>query len=987
MTITAAKLQIWVGSDTKEAEAGLKSVNQQLDGFGKRAQEVGKKLTTWVTLPLLGAGVASTKLAADFDRNMSVLRVQSGATADEMERLKVLAEELGADLTLPGTSAADAAEAMLELSKAGLSIEDVMNGVKGTLQLSAAGHLSNALAAEINANALNAFHLSGSEATKVADLLAAAANASSGEVTDMADALKMSAAVAYSAGISVGELVTMISEMSNAGIQGSDAGTSLKQMILSLQAPTDKAAGLMRNLGIAIYDANGSMLPMEQIIASFAGALGGLSEEQRNAALATIFGSDAVRAANIVLMAGTEAYDKMANAVNNEGAAAELAAAQNEGLAGMIDNIKSSAETAMLAAIEPFKDDIVELGRSVAEAVGSFASLDEETRKNLVTIGLLVAAAGPTITVIGTIVRGIGALIPLVQGAAIATQAFTAAWGAGLTVTTSMQIALGATVTAALPLVGVLAAIAGVTYLVVQRNKELKEAAEQASAGMDIQLRIIQNSSRGYEDYLTKTKAVLQNNHLLVREQNGLVRVMDGSSGVMQDVSDQYGVMNEAQYETYLRNVYLQASYEANTVATEDMTDATQDVTQALVEEQMAANNTSMALQAVENALDTAGWGSGATQKAIDELRVSMGETSAEALKLESDVNLVARAFGEAVINGDELAEYLARAQEGTLNLSLAERVSLDAASQHAEALRMNAEAADAAALAQSNLAQSLKDATDAQIAQALIGSLKEALDSGDLEMPDYLTAVSGIQETFGLADEKSRALAEGIGILTGALANGKIPAEEMGTALSTVIADAEDGVVDWEGLMAQYTTSTQTMGENLATGFSETKTEFLLLGEEAQSSTEDVVSAFTDEDWAGVGSQIGEGVAAGITASTPAISAAAAAAAAAALAAMQAKLDINSPSGVFEREVGYQIDAGVARGIDRNRDMVYSALPMPTFAPHTEQTASRTPDEAADLLTNFFARNNGGGSTSVKVYIGTEELDARIVRVVEEKI
>lgn len=988
MAITAARLMIYVGSDTKEAEAGLKSVNSQLDSFGKKAQQLGAKLTTWVTLPLLGVGAASAKLAADFDRNMNVLRVQSDATGDEIERLGNLAEELGADLSLPGTSAADAAEAMLEMSKAGMDIQDVMTGARGALQLSAAGNLSNAAAAEIAANALNAFNLEGKEATRIADLLAASANASSGEVTDMADALKMASAIASSAGIPIEDLVTAISQMANAGIQGSDAGTSLKQMLLSLQAPTDKAAGLMQDLGIAVYNAQGNMLPMDQIISEFSTALGDLTQEQRNAALATIFGSDAVRAANVILLGGVEAFDQMKQAVTEEGAASDLAGAQMQGLAGAFESIKSSAETAMLTAIEPFKDDITDLAGGVAEAIGSFAALDEQTRENLVSLGLLVAVVGPASKGVFAITQGLGALIPVARNAALATQAFTAAWSSGLTVTTSMQVALGATTAAALPVVAALAAIAGVTYLVVQRNKELDAAASNAAQGLDIQLGIIRDTSRSYDEYLAKTKAALENNHLLVQEQDGIIRVMDGSSGVLRDVTAEYDIMSERAREAYLRGIYLQASYDANRVSTEVLADSLGSVNTELAAQGSLMMQASTMIESLDTALGAAAWDAGAAQKAIDALRIGLGETSAEAVQLENDVDLVTRAFAEHVIGADELTNYLAAAKDGTLELSTVERAHLEIAANHAASLRESAKAADAAALAQLNLAQSLKDATDAQIAQALIGSLQDALDIGQIEMPDFLTAVSGIQETFGLTDEKSRALAEGIGILTGALANGKIPAEELGSALSTVIQDATDGVVDWEGLMAQYSASAITMGEELATGFSETKAEFLLLGEDAQTTTEDVAAAFTEEDWVSVGSQIGEGVAAGITASTPAITAAAEAAAAAALAAMEAKLDINSPSGVFEREVGYQIDAGIARGIDRNRDMVYSALPMPVTGNHTERTVSRTPDEAADLLSKFFAASREqSGNVQVQVFIGDEQLDPHIIRVVEGKI
>ncbi len=369
---------------------------------GQTLQQLGTFMTATFTVPLALAGRSAIRTFADYEKAMNILGSVSGATAEEMEKLSKLAKDLGADLTLPGTSAADAAEAMAELAKAGLSVNEIMSAAKGVLQMSAAGQLSNAEAAEITANALNAFKLSGSEAVRIADLLAAGANSSSAEVREMADSLKMSSAVFANAGMHIEDLVTAISLMANSGIQGSDAGTSLKQMLLSLQAPSKKAKALMDDLGIKIYDAAGKMLPMRDIIKNFQKQLSGLTQEQRNAALATIFGSDAVRAANIVLLGGVDAYDKMYLAVNKTGAAANLAAAMMQGLTGAMENLKSAFETASIAAIEPFKEDIAKLLEFVAKALNAFAALPAPLRKIIVVMLVLLAVMGPILVFFGT---------------------------------------------------------------------------------------------------------------------------------------------------------------------------------------------------------------------------------------------------------------------------------------------------------------------------------------------------------------------------------------------------------------------------------------------------------------------------------------------------------------------------------------------------------------------------------------------------------
>ena len=219
-----------IGQEAREAGQQVREfVRQRVHGdlgrslqrLGQGAREAGQRLALGVTAPLMGLGAAAVKIAADFEQTMDILQATSGATAEQMGKLDQLARELGSDLTLPGTSAKDAAEAMLELSKGGLTLADTMAAAKGVLQMSAAAQVSNARAAEIAVNALSAFRLAGSEATRVADLLAAAANSSSAEIAHIADGLQMSASVFAMAGVPIEDLATALSLMANAGIKGS----------------------------------------------------------------------------------------------------------------------------------------------------------------------------------------------------------------------------------------------------------------------------------------------------------------------------------------------------------------------------------------------------------------------------------------------------------------------------------------------------------------------------------------------------------------------------------------------------------------------------------------------------------------------------------------------------------------------------------------------------------------------------------------------
>lgn len=416
MAIEVAKLFAYIGVETGQALRGLNEFSGQLEGTAERAKKIGGALSAGVTLPLAALGAAGLKTAREYDSAFQQLGAVSDATGAELEALDSKAQALGADLTLPATSAADAAEAMLELARAGLSVRETLDASRGVLQLSAAGQVSNARAAEITAAALNSFNLRGAEATRVADLLAAGANSSAAGVEDMAQALQMSSSVAAQAGVPIEDLTTMIAEMANAGIRGSDAGTSLKTMLMRLQAPTDIAKQAIKDLGVSVYDSTGSMLSAREIIGQFETATAGLTEEQRAAAFSTIFGADAIRAANIVVGEGVEGFDKLKTSVTEQGAAADLAGAQMQGLNGSIEAMKSSLETALLSAVMPFKEDIMALAQGVANAASAFSELDPSVQKSVVSVVALTAAAGPALLAFSGLVGAANTLLPLMIG-------------------------------------------------------------------------------------------------------------------------------------------------------------------------------------------------------------------------------------------------------------------------------------------------------------------------------------------------------------------------------------------------------------------------------------------------------------------------------------------------------------------------------------------------------------------------------------------
>jgi TP901 family phage tail tape measure protein len=481
------------GGDRKKTADGLGDIGKSADeskgklsAFGEVTTGALRKVGEFAVSSLASAGQAlvgfvgdSVKKAGDYESSMNMFAAVTGATADQMAAAKQEAKDLGADLTLPATSAASAGEAMTELAKAGLSVQDSLAAAKGTLQLAAAGNISEAEAAQTAAAALNEFHLAGSEAVRVADLLAASVSASGSSVTQTGQAVQQAGASFAAAHVPIEDFVTLINEMSKSGIKGSDAGTSLKTMLMRLQAPTKEAADQMRELGIHVYDAQGKMLPMRDIIGQFSTSLAGLTQKQRDQAVVTIFGSDAQRAANIVLAGGVDAYDKMRIAVTRQNAAADLAAAKMKGLNGSIEGFQSQVETLMLEALEPLLpvltagvDRASAFAASFQGSVGPAVSgaIDFLSAAAHVAGDVFVPAVGAaTAAVIG---YGVSAVAPMLVNIPAMTAVLiyqTSAWLAN-----AAAVAL-----AAAPYVVLAAAVGGAIYLYQQFNEQVETGTQK----------------------------------------------------------------------------------------------------------------------------------------------------------------------------------------------------------------------------------------------------------------------------------------------------------------------------------------------------------------------------------------------------------------------------------------------------------------------------------------------------------------------------
>lgn len=421
--------------------------------------------------------VSAIKNAADFEQSLNVFNSVSGATADQMKIVSDRAKELGNDMALPGISAKDAALAMVELSKAGISVNDTLSASKGVLALAKAGQLDTAEAAKITANALNAFSLSGTEASRVADILSAAANASSADVSELAYGFQMASSSFASVKAPVDDLATALALMSNNGIAGSDAGTSLKTMFMNLIPTTDRAKASMKALNLDFYDAKGNFVGLREMTKQLQEGTAKLTDEQKSLHIENIFGADSSRAVNILIKEGVKGYDDMTKAVNKTGAATMLAAAQNSGFKGALDNLQSTLETVGIEIGMKMLPHLTRLATTVSGMVVPAFNVVKDIAKVVITVfqGLSPIIAGVTAAFVAYQIT-MGTVRGVIQAVAVAQAALNAVM---------MANPVGLVIAGIVGLAAALAMVFGATNNAASAQDRLNQANINAKTAAD----------------------------------------------------------------------------------------------------------------------------------------------------------------------------------------------------------------------------------------------------------------------------------------------------------------------------------------------------------------------------------------------------------------------------------------------------------------------------------------------------------------------
>lgn len=382
---------------------GMSEVSKQTSDTGSKIEKLAQQRETFNTLGVaalgfgaaLAAGVAiAVSKFAEFDQQMSYVEAATHETAANMDLLRQAALDAGASTVF---SATEAAQAIEELAKAGVSTADILAGaLAGSMDLAAAGGLSVARAAEITSTALNQFELDGSEASHVADLLAAGAGKAMGSVDDLAQGLKFVGPVANSMGISLEETIGVMAMFAQQGIIGEQAGTSLRGVLSSLTSPSAMARKEIERLGITLYDSQGNFLGLENAAGELSKAYLTMDGASRDASLGVIFGRETVTAATALYKAGASGVDEWTEAVDDSGYAAETAAMRLNNLKGDWEAFSGALDTAFITMGEGVDGPLRMFVQGLSGLVDGFNSLPDGAQQAVLWVGLVTAGVALT---------------------------------------------------------------------------------------------------------------------------------------------------------------------------------------------------------------------------------------------------------------------------------------------------------------------------------------------------------------------------------------------------------------------------------------------------------------------------------------------------------------------------------------------------------------------------------------------------------------
>ena len=458
---------------TSTALAKVDEAGKKIEAFGDSVTSAGKAVMP-ASMAVAGLGAAAVKTAADFDSSMSKVAAVSGATGDDLDALRDKAREMGAKTKF---SASEAADAMNYMAMAGWKTEDMLEGIEGIMNLAAASGEDLATTSDIVTDALTAFGLSAQDSGHFADILAAASSNANTNVSMMGETFKYCAPIAGALGFSAEDTAEAIGLMANAGIKGSQAGTALRTIMNNLTGDIKLSGSALGEVTIATTNADGSMRDLSDILADCRGAFGQLSESEQAAAAEALVGKNAMSGFLALMNAGEGDIEKLSSAIANcDGTAEHMAETMQDNLAGQLTILKSQLEELAISFGEMLMPAIRAIVSKIQAFVDKLNHMSEGQRKAILTIGLMVAALGPLLVIIGTVISKVGVAMQGFVKLASGVKKLGVAVKAGTGVFGKLGAALGGISAPVIAVVAIIAVLIAAFKHLWDTNEEFRNA-------------------------------------------------------------------------------------------------------------------------------------------------------------------------------------------------------------------------------------------------------------------------------------------------------------------------------------------------------------------------------------------------------------------------------------------------------------------------------------------------------------------------------
>ena len=489
-------------ASTSVALAKIDEAGKKMEAFGDSVTSAGQKIMP-ASMAVAGLGAAAVKTAADFDTSMSKVAAVSGATGDELDALREKAREMGAKTKF---SASEAADAMNYMAMAGWKTEDMLSGIEGIMNLAAASGEDLAATSDIVTDALTAFGLSAQNSGHFADILAAASSNANTNVSMMGETFKYCAPIAGALGFSAEDTAQAIGLMANAGIKGSQAGTALRTIMNNLTGEIKLSGKALGDVTIATTNADGSMRDLSDILADCRGAFSQLSESEQAAAAEALVGKNAMSGFLALMNAGEGDIEKLSSAIDScsdtfvktvdgaiipmsqaleegidwveeyNGVAEQMAAVMQDNLSGQLTILKSQLQELAISFGEMLMPAIRAIVSKIQAFVDKLNGMSESQRKAILTIGLIVAALGPLLVIIGTLISKVGVAMQGFVKLATGVKKLGVAVKAGTGVFGKLGAALGGISGPVLAIIAVIAVLVAAFKHLWDTNEEFRNA-------------------------------------------------------------------------------------------------------------------------------------------------------------------------------------------------------------------------------------------------------------------------------------------------------------------------------------------------------------------------------------------------------------------------------------------------------------------------------------------------------------------------------